>query len=237
MKVCPVCHGDFNKKNIEGRHGAIELDACEGCGSIWFDNQELRSSTHIEDLISHAATLDNEKVKHCPRCGALLKPKHKATATHNISEYRCSDCRGELVIGVTMKKKAATKMGLLLTTAGLVMVGLFSYLTVNLNTSTEIRATDVISWPLVTQISSSEISITFTTSSPVRSELIFSSPYLTSERRVVVSDIPSTVHQLTLDGLLINQEHSYRIVVLDAAGTEQISSEHFYTPISGPEVD
>ena len=230
MKICPVCHGDFYQRTAKGKQGTIELDVCEGCGGIWFDNQELRETVHVEDVIQHATQLDHKKAKYCPRCGALLKPNHKTTATHNISEYKCLDCRGELVVGITMKKKVTRRMGVLFTVLGLGLVGLFSYLTVNFTTSTEIRATDLISKPIITQLSSLETSITFTTSTPIRTELILTAPYLSNKRRVVVSSTPRTIHQLTIDGLVLNQQHSYQIVLIDNKGAERLSSKYRYTP-------
>ena len=101
------------------------------------------------------------------------------------------------------------------------LVGLFSYLTVNFTTSTEIRATDLISKPIITQLSSLETSITFTTSTPIRTELILTAPYLSNKRRVVVSSTPRTIHQLTIDGLVLNQQHSYQIVLIDNKGAER----------------
>src|SRR3989344_874794 len=202
MKICPICHGDFQMRNVSGKSGTVELDCCEGCGSVWFDNQELRNTTRIEDVIRHSSQLDFKSVKACPRCAGLLKPNHKSTTTYNISEYKCPDCQGELVVGVTMHKRAARQMGVLFIALGLGLVGLFSYLTVNLTTSTQIQASALVSSPIVTQLSPSSISITFTTTTPQRADLIYSAPYINNTRRVTISSVPRTVHQLTLDSLI-----------------------------------
>lgn len=228
MKICPICHGDFQKKSAGGVMGQVEIDSCGGCGSVWFDNQELHKIARIENVIGHSFQLDNKSVKPCPRCGAILKPNHKSTPTYNISEYRCPDCQGELVVGISMHKKGARKLGLLFTVAGLIFVGLFSYLTVNFTTSTQIRASELVDRPIITPISPSAVSITFTTPNPIRSELVFSSSYLSNERRVAVSTTPRTVHQITIDGLISNQKHSYKIVLIDQEEVERVLPRYLF---------
>ena len=223
MKICPICYGDFQTRNVSGKSGAVELDCCEGCGSVWFDNQELRNTTHIEDAIRHSSQLDYKSAKACPKCQGLLKPNHKSTFTHNVSEYKCSDCQGELVVGVTMHKRAARQMGVLFMALGLVLVGLFSYLTVNLTTSTQIQASALVEKPIITQLSPSSISITFTTTTPQRADLIYSAPYINNTRRVTISSVPRTVHQLTINSLISNQELSYQLVLINEEGVEQLS--------------
>ena len=215
-------------RNVSGKSGTVELDCCEGCGSVWFDNQELRNTTRIEDVIRHSSQLDFKSVKACPRCAGLLKPNHKSTTTYNISEYKCPDCQGELVVGVTMHKRAARQMGVLFIALGLGLVGLFSYLTVNLTTSIQIQASALVSSPIVTQLSPSSISITFTTTTPQLAKLILSASYLSSERKIVVSSSPQTIHQLTVEGLILNQEHNYQLILIDEEGIEQLSPTYLY---------
>lgn len=234
MKICPICHGDFQMRNVSGKSGTVELDCCEGCGSVWFDNQELRNTTRIEDVIRHSSQLDYKNAKACPRCAGLLKPNHKSTTTHNISEYKCPDCQGELVVGVTMHKRAARQMGVLFIALGLGLVGLFSYLTVNLTTSIQIQASALVSSPIVTQLSPSSISITFTTTTPQLAKLILSASYLSSERKIVVSSSPQTIHQLTVEGLILNQEHNYRLILIDEEGVEKLSPTYLY--VKGREI-
>jgi Zn-finger nucleic acid-binding protein len=98
IKQCPKCETEMMRRNI----GAVEIDECNKCGGVWFDNDELRHAKDATD--SDLNWMDFEIWKHadqfkakpsmlkCPVCKTPTKTIQYGT-THFEIDY-CPNCRG-----------------------------------------------------------------------------------------------------------------------------------------------
>jgi len=79
---CPRCSHDLKTKTIRELSGEIEVDHCESCEGIWFDQGELRPL----DLV----------VEHCPKCQdehiEMEKVNHPRDSRIIIDQ--CPNCKG-----------------------------------------------------------------------------------------------------------------------------------------------
>lgn len=93
---CPKCRADM----VQVVHEGVEIDRCERCAGIWFDDGELELLRHTEG----AAALDTGAASQgrrlntfdeypCPRCGGEMKKQTDERQSHIWFET-CSDCGG-----------------------------------------------------------------------------------------------------------------------------------------------
>lgn len=95
---CPACGCEMTKVFIADK--AINVDVCSnGCGGIYFDNQEIQEFneenadlSEITDLVrgKNFPPADNSKVRICPSCGT----KMAKTFVFGIQIDTCYNCGG-----------------------------------------------------------------------------------------------------------------------------------------------
>ncbi len=94
--TCPACGNEMSKIFIADK--SINVDICEnGCGGIFFDNQELQEFSReyddiseIEKVLSNKEFTDVDKTKTriCPSCGTPMV-KAQANGTKIDTCYNC----------------------------------------------------------------------------------------------------------------------------------------------------
>jgi Zn-finger nucleic acid-binding protein len=97
MKLtCPTCQSP-----MEGRPcGGVQIDCCDQCNSIWFDEGELKRYAAANGLDHSLATrtkfeLDSEvQSRHCPRC---LRNSVRSGRHDGIAFGQCPRCSGLLL--------------------------------------------------------------------------------------------------------------------------------------------
>ncbi|MFT5140306.1 MAG: PAT family beta-lactamase induction signal transducer AmpG [Lysobacterales bacterium] len=93
---CPKCRADMEQIEVDG----VEIDRCETCKGIWFDEGEVQLLKDKETalLIDTGDEADGEKYNvldsyPCPRCGGTMIRKVDPTQKH-IWYETCSSCDG-----------------------------------------------------------------------------------------------------------------------------------------------
>ena len=103
--VCPACGKEMKKIYMPSQK--IHLDVCvDGCGGLFFDNQEFkRVDEQDEDITPLILMLENktyEPVKEsalqrvCPTCGMKMV-KNFSSAKHTIQVDECYGCGGKFL--------------------------------------------------------------------------------------------------------------------------------------------
>jgi Zn-finger nucleic acid-binding protein len=95
--LCPECAAAFRTITLEGHYDrAVVIDACERCGGLWFDGQELLQLTPGA-VLALLKTLDSKDRKpqprlqplDCPRCAARLAVTHDRQRETRFHYDRC----------------------------------------------------------------------------------------------------------------------------------------------------
>jgi len=99
VRLCPRCTKVLERTTI----GETELDACGGCGGIWFDDGEL--TTLAKTLIAELEALDErfsdrrpasaraDRPAMCPNCAVQLVPYSYAHFP-GVTVDACRRCKG-----------------------------------------------------------------------------------------------------------------------------------------------
>lgn len=95
--ICPRCDQALQNTNYDS-YGFIELDICQSCKGIWFDEGEL---DHLDDSINTNAEVMEFKPAdptshhplNCPRCSKTLIALTVPGEEELIID-RCESCRG-----------------------------------------------------------------------------------------------------------------------------------------------
>jgi TFIIB-like protein len=101
-RACPSCRQAMQRRAFAGRMGAVTLDLCPACQSIWFDAYESAQLTpgavlEIFDLIRRAQSQAPRPLAEkcaCPACRKALVLTHDIERTNHITYYRCPDAHG-----------------------------------------------------------------------------------------------------------------------------------------------
>ena len=100
---CPACGNDMTK--IFVNEAKCNVDIClDGCGGIWFDNQELKKMDekheNIDEILevikgkSFIEVSDNRRI--CPICGTPMV-KNFVSVRHEIQIDECYNCGGKFL--------------------------------------------------------------------------------------------------------------------------------------------
>lgn len=95
---CPACQNQLKKE----MHENTELDVCNKCGGVFFDNFELEKFDNIDEPtgslleISFDASLqvDHDKARNCPKCLNIVMQRHYFGPKREIVIDECAGCGG-----------------------------------------------------------------------------------------------------------------------------------------------
>ena len=87
----------------------------------------------------------------------------------------------------------------------------------------------------VTVLSTTEVTLTWTTDEKATSQVVFGTQSNTYDQASTVDTTPKRNHSVTLTGLTANTQYFYRLVSVDEAGNEGLSHEATFTTDSGGE--
>jgi heat shock protein HtpX len=98
---CPLCQTNMTKLRADSHYikQNVELDKCDNCGSIWFDQFELYYIANLALLGApqSKAKLQIDELKkdvNCPRCGIKLVRDNSINIPKSINIWRCRSCQG-----------------------------------------------------------------------------------------------------------------------------------------------
>lgn len=114
---CPKCQSDMSKLTVETTGPTIEVDRCNECHGIWFDNGELDIvANHPEAAVIDTGSTPISKDRNtdvavrCPRCTDVVMYRDVADGHEHISVERCPGCNGRFLDAGELKHLASNSV-------------------------------------------------------------------------------------------------------------------------------
>jgi Zn-finger nucleic acid-binding protein len=98
---CPLCHANMKKMQADSHYikKNVEIDKCNNCGSVWFDEFELYFIANLALLGMSQPThkfpeIEKDDDLNCPCCGIKLTRDNSINIPKSIYIWRCRSCQG-----------------------------------------------------------------------------------------------------------------------------------------------
>ena len=97
---CPRCKLELRKTTIREKNQSIEVDQCDHCQGIWFDEQELSQLDKIVEPVlweQRSLPLEDDQLKalQCPACKEFVRmEKHEHPRDEKVIIDVCISCKG-----------------------------------------------------------------------------------------------------------------------------------------------
>ncbi len=241
---CPNCANNLQNLNLDNQ----SVWHCSNCGGSFFEENGINriSLDSAQKLSSDRKTDEisaNEKL--CPKDKTILtRVLNDQAVPQDVTLLRCPTCSGIFAYPEDlMRFKQAQKVKvdffkvwnipfsplqnvLVMSFVLLVTVSLyFGMQAVKEGTSQQLKASDILKNLSITA-SGRLVFVSFKTTNPFRSEIVFTDLTKDTTIRKTISQNPATLHTLTITDLPIENELNYQIVLYDNKGKE-VRSEVF----------
>lgn len=241
---CPSCGNLLQKLSVTTDSGGkFDVDHCGRCGGTWFDPYEINRVPYHEVVrLAKLTVLPKEtpktlKAHLCPRCYTKLKKYQGESMARGVCLLRCSKCHGvwgtqkaleefkkyqrETIIKYKTRKAAFPSLSVVFVpTLFLLLLFASTFITVtHLQEAREerIKAVEQISNLQTISVSSTVVSVTFLTKTPLRSEI----SYGTSSLELMTKEVskkPTTQHRILLTNLKKETTFVFQITLIDGQG-------------------
>ncbi len=241
---CPNCHESMKEVVSDNQ----KILHCGNCGASFFEvNGINRTSSQVAFQLAEDKVTDevSAEAKKCPHDGLPLSPIANSQALPpGVTLLQCSSCRGVLAFPddlVNFKKAQDAKVNFfhfwkipLSSIASVMVLSFFGIISLSVFTKmffldrgnfTATKADEIVKNILVTR-SSRYLFISFKSTVPVLTKIIFVNRATGESQTLIVSSIPKTIHTLTTTELNLDNKYSYQIVATDSTGQELKSKEN-----------
>lgn len=250
--TCPQCQLPLSHLNIEDVSGNPKvIEECLSCGGHFLENYlvnfiSVETGRNIDSVIpkNPHVTLANPQ---CHKCGQAMFSISDDAVPKTVTVYQCPNNHGDFFPKGQLylfKKAQQAKInyhklwGIPLKTAFSVIIPVFvvfSAVTIlprvmtQLNTTQEnrVKASEILTPPLTTPISDTQVLISFSTVRKVKTSLEFTKGL---NKSIVVSNIEDTNHLISLEDLPPMTDFSYYIIIETADQKIKTSEYGFSTP-------
>lgn len=249
---CPHCHQPLSALEIETSDGHIHsIEECLNCGGHLLEPYlanflTLETARNVDSILpkSHAIPTASPV---CSKCGQLMPGIKDDSVPETVTVYTCPNGHGDFFPKgqlLLFKNAQQSKIyyhklwGIPLRSAFAVLIPIlviFSFATllpsileqVSTTQETRIKASEILTPPLITPLSSTQILISFSTRKMAKTSLRFTEG---QAKTLSVSDIPQTNHLISLEDLTPGTLYKY-VLVIDTGGRTVTTSEYtFSTP-------
>lgn len=249
---CPHCHQPLSALEIETSDGhSHSIEECLSCGGHLLEPYlanflTLETARNIDSILpkSHAIPTATPS---CPKCGQIMPGIKDDSVPQTVTVYTCPNHHGDFFPKNQLflfKEAQQSKIyfhklwGIPLRSAFAVLIPvlvIFSLVTllpsilqqVTTTQETRIKASEIMTPPLITPLSSTQILISFSTQRPAKTSLRFTEGL---SKTLIVSDTPQTNHLISLEDLSPGTLYKY-VLVINLNGRPITTSEYtFSTP-------
>ncbi len=252
--LCPVCNHSLTPLTVNtSNHGSIEIEHCYYCGGVWFGHSDINRIPVKEALnlsrmgsVHEITTINGSYL--CPKDKIKLTRSEGQSIPSDITVLICEECGGTFINKkelVFLKKALQLKLNyfktwkiplpsvssvfipvliMLLATGGI-------FITVkNVQKAQEarVKAKEIIGSPQITQSQNNSVLISFTTSTPVTSSIVYKSKDDKEPHTIGISFERNTVHVVTITGLLPQTTYTFKIYVEEIPGVIIGSQEYSF---------
>lgn len=250
--TCPHCSHPLSNISIETTDGQSQnIDECLNCGGHFLTPYlanfiSVETAKNIDSVLPKSKTVPATSPI-CSRCGQNMSSIKDDSIPETVTVFSCPNNHGDFFPKdqlLNFKRAQQSKIyfhklwGIPLKSAFAVLIPLviiFSAITAiptiikQLGTSQEsrVKAGDILTPPLITPISASQVLISFSTKSPAKASIRFTEGL---DQTFTISQTPQTNHLLNVDSLSPGTLYKYTII-LDINGKITNSQEYtFATP-------
>ncbi len=249
---CPHCRQPLTAIEIETLDGhAHAIDECLNCGGHFLEPYlanflTVETARNIDSVLPKNNTPPTGTPT-CPKCGQIMPGIKDDSVPQTVTVYTCPNRHGDFFPKGQLflfKEAQQSKIyyhkfwGIPLKSAFAVLIPIlviFSFATLlpsilqQVTTSQEsrVKAGEILTTPLITPISSTQVLISFSTQKSAKTSIRFTEGL---SKTVDVSTTPATTHLVSIDGLSPSTIYKY-VIVIDSNGRPVTTSEYtFSTP-------
>jgi hypothetical protein len=249
---CPHCHHPLSALEIETSDGhPHSIEECLNCGGHFIEPYlanflTLETARNVDSVIpkSRAVPVDTPV---CSKCGQPMPGIKDDSVPQTVTVFTCPNNHGDFFPKnqlLSFKQAQQSKIyyhklwGIPLKSAFAVLIPIlviFSLATLlpsileqaTTTQETRIKASEILTPPLVTPISSTQVLISFSTQRSAKTTIRFT---MGQEKTYIVSASPQTNHLLNVEDLAPGTLYKY-VISIDAGGKPVTTSEYtFSTP-------
>ncbi len=249
---CPHCHSPLSSLTVETSDGQSQLlNECLNCGGHFLPPYltsfiSADTAKNIDSVLPKATTVPTSPPT-CPLCNQVMPGIKDDSVPGNVTVFTCPNNHGDFFPkGQLLQFKNAQQAkihyhklwGIPLKSAFAVILPVaivFTAITAlpaiikQAGTSQELRtkASDILTPPLITPISGTQVLISFSTQNPVKSAIRFTEG---SNQTYIVSSVPQTNHLLNLEDLKPGTLYQYVIILEENNKKTTTDTYTFATP-------
>jgi len=250
--TCPHCNHPLSFISIETTDGQTQtVDECLNCGGHFLPPYlanflSVETAKNVDSVLPKSNTVPATHPV-CPKCGQTMSSIKDDSVPETVTVFTCPNNHGDFFPKnqlLQFKKAQQAKIyfhklwGIPLKSAFAVLIPLvivFTAITAiptiikQLGTSQEsrVKAGDILTSPLITPISNTQVLISFSTKSPTKAQVRFTEG---QDKTFTISQTPQTNHLLNVDGLATGTLYKY-VIILNINGKLTTTEEYtFATP-------
>ncbi len=246
--TCPHCSSSLSFLAIETTDGQTQkIDECLNCGGHFLapymaNFLSVETAKNIDSVLPKSKTVPSTGPV-CPKCNQKMSGIKDDSVPETVTVFTCPNNHGDFFPKgqlLNFKKAQQAKIyyhklwGIPLKSAFAVIIPLIIVFTAitalptiikQLGTSQEsrVKAGDILTAPLITPISNTQVLISFSTKSPAKAQVRFIEGL---DQTYAISQTPQTNHLLNVDGLAPGTLYKY-IITLNI--NEKLTTTDEYT--------
>jgi hypothetical protein len=250
--TCPHCGSPLSFIAIETTDGQTQsVDECLNCGGHFLPPYmanflSTETAKNVDSVLPKSKTVPTAHPI-CPKCGQTMSSIKDDAVPETVTVFSCPNNHGDFFPKgqlLNFKKAQQAKIyyhklwGIPLKSAFAVIIPLvivFTAITamptiikqLGLSQESRVKASDILTAPLITPISDTQVLISFSTKSPATATVRFTEGL---DQTFTISQTPQTNHLLNVDGLTSGTLYKY-VITLAINGKLTTTDEYtFATP-------
>ncbi len=249
---CPHCHQPLSAIEIETADGHTHsIEECLNCGGHFIEPYlanffTIETARNIDSIIPKIQAVPATNPI-CPKCGQGMPGIKDDSVPETVTVFTCPNHHGDFFPKEQLflfKEAQQSKIyyhklwGIPLKSAFAVLIPIlviFSLATllpsileqINSPQETRVKASEILTSPLITPISSTQVLISFSTQKPAKTSVKFTEGL---SKTLIGSQVLTTTHLVSVEGLAPGTLYKY-VIIIDSNGKPVTTSEYtFSTP-------
>lgn len=248
--TCPHCHAPLGSLEITTADGKTHpISECLNCGGHFLDPYlgnfiNTETARNIDSVLPKTHSIISS-TPICPHCGQTMSSIRDDSVPQTVTVFTCPNNHGDFYPKnqlLLFKEAQQAKIyyhkmwGIPLKSAFAVILPIFVIFTaitilptiikeVGTNQENRIKASEILTSPLITPISNSQVLISFSTKNPVQATIKFTEG---SDKVFNTSIKPETNHLQSVDGLISGTLYKY-VIILNTNGRTVTTTEYTFT--------
>jgi hypothetical protein len=247
---CPHCQSPLGNIEISTSDGQSHtVSECLNCGGHFLPAYlsnflTIETARNLDSVLPKNQTVPTTSPV-CPQCGQTMPGIKDDAVPQTVTIFTCPNGHGDFYPKnqlLLFKEAQQAKIyyhkvwGIPLKSAFAILIPLFVVFTavtilptiikeVGTTQENRIKASEILTSPLITPISSSQVLISFSTKNPTKTSIKFTEGL---DKTFQTSTAPQTNHLQSVDGLVSGTLYKY-VIVLDTNGRAVTTSEYTFT--------